>query len=70
MATYYEMFGMPDSSDHIIKRMNETGISPTQLAAALASQARPGTSPGTIIFAAGGVTVVVDEIDGTMVTLW
>jgi hypothetical protein len=70
MATYFEMFGMPDSSEHIIKRMNEVGISPAQLTAALASQARPGTSPGTIMFIAGGVTVTVDEITGKLVTIW
>jgi hypothetical protein len=45
---------MPLMTDHLVKRMNEVGISPAQLTAALNSQAQPGTSPGTIMFVAGG----------------
>jgi hypothetical protein len=71
MATYSELFGpMPQMTVHLIQRMNEVGISPAQLSVALNSHARPGTSPGTIMFVAGGVTAVVDEVTGDIITAW
>jgi hypothetical protein len=71
MATYSEMFGaIPEMTVHLIRRMNEVGISPGQLSAALRSQAQPGTSPGTIMFIAEGTTAVVDEVTGDIITVW
>jgi hypothetical protein len=71
MATYLEMFGAaPSMARHAVERMNEVGISPAGLTTALASQARPGTSPGTVMFIAGGVTAVVDESTGRIITVW
>lgn len=71
MATYSDLFGsMPLMTDHLVKRMNEVGISPAQLTVALNSHAKPGNSPGTIMFVAGGVTAVVDEVTGDIITVW
>jgi hypothetical protein len=71
MATYFDMFGpIPNLSRHEIQRMNQRGIKPAELTAVLATQARPGTSPGTIMFVATRIHVVVDEITGEIVTSW
>jgi len=52
-----------------MERMNTDGISPRQLAGALAQQAVPGTSPGTANFVGEDVTAVVNE-DGVIVTVY
>jgi hypothetical protein len=71
MATYYDLFGpIPYLSHHEMRRMNQRGISPAELAAVLATHALPGTSPGTIMFIANRIIVVVDEITGQVVTSW
>jgi hypothetical protein len=71
MATYYDLFGqMPLMTGHLVKRMNEVGISPSQLTTALMTQARPGTSPGTIMFVSREVTAPVDEATGDIITVW
>lgn len=71
MGNYFEIFGeLPLQTRHVVDRMNEVGISPTQLSVALSSRASRGTSAGTIMFYGGGVSVVVDEITGEIVTLW
>jgi len=71
MATYRDLFGsIPNFSVHEIQQMNQRGISIPDLAEALATHARPGTSPGTIMFITRRVTVVVDEITGKLVTSW
>jgi hypothetical protein len=71
MATYYDMFGpIPSLSHHEMRRMNQRGITPADLAIVLATHAKPGTSPGTIMFIANRITVVVDEITGEIVTSW
>jgi hypothetical protein len=71
MATYLEMFGStPSMARHAVERMNEVGISPAQLTVALVSQAMPGTSPDTIMFVGGGVTTVVEEHTGRIITVW
>ena len=68
-ASYFEMFGGPALSVHAIERMNETGISPTQLNGALSSSPLPGLSPGTLKFMGGGITAIVNE-DGLVVTVY
>jgi hypothetical protein len=71
MATYRDLFGpIPDFSFHEIQQMNRRGITVVEIAEALATHARPGTSPGTIMFVTRRVTVVVDEITGKLVTSW
>jgi len=52
-----------------MERMNTDGISPQQLADALANPAVPGTSTGTVDFVGGGITAVVNE-DGMVVTVY
>jgi hypothetical protein len=67
--TYAERFGHPRISRHAMERMNTAGISPRQLADALATPAVPGTSPGTMKFIGDEVTAVVNE-DGMIVTVY
>jgi hypothetical protein len=69
-GSYADRFGhAPSISLHAIERMNTDGISPRQLAEALANPAVPGGSPGTPYFVGGGIAVVVNE-DGLVVTAY
>ncbi len=69
-GSYAERFGHPPwISRHAMERMNTDGISPQQLADALANPAVPGTSTGTVDFVGGGITAVVNE-DGMVVTVY
>lgn len=63
-ASYFDMFSELNMSIHTMERMNQRGISPSQLSRALRSAAVPGTLPGTMNFSAGGVTAIVnDEVE-------
>jgi Domain of unknown function (DUF4258) len=69
-GSYDDRFGHPPwISRHAMERMNTDGISPQQLANALANPAIPGTSAGTINFVAEGIIAVVDE-EGMIVTVY
>jgi len=52
-----------------MERMNTDGISPQQLAEALANPAIPGTSPGTLNFVGERIAVVVND-EGMIVTVY
>jgi hypothetical protein len=52
-----------------MERMNTDGISPRQLADALANPPLPGASPGTINFVGGEITAVVND-EGMVVTIY
>jgi hypothetical protein len=68
--TYAEKFGHPPwISQHAIERMNTDGVSPRQLADALALPAVPGLSPGTVNFVGKDVTAVVND-EGMIVTVY
>jgi hypothetical protein len=52
-----------------MERMNTDGISPRQLADALANAPVPGISPGTVNFVGGEITAVVND-EGIVVTIY
>jgi hypothetical protein len=52
-----------------MERMNTDGISPRQLANALANPAVPGISAGTTNFVGEGIIAVVNE-EGMIVTVY
>ena len=69
-GSYAERFGSPPwISPHAMERMNTDGISPQQLAEALANPAIPGTSPGTLNFVGERIAVVVND-EGMIVTVY
>jgi hypothetical protein len=69
-GSYEDRFGHPPwISRHAKERMNTDGISPRQLANALANPAVPGTSAGIINFVGEGIIAVVNE-EGMIVTLY
>jgi len=68
--SYIDRFGHPPRiSQHAIERMNTDGISPRQLADALAKPAVPGASPETVNFVGGEVTAVAND-EGMIVTVY
>ena len=69
-GSYVDRFGHPPwISPHAMERMNTDGISPQQLADALANPAVPGTSRRTVNFVGEEVTAVVND-EGMVVTVY
>ena len=70
MASYFDTFGIPEMSIHMINRLRERDISLTALTGALRTEPRPGTAAGTIMYRSGGVSVVVNAVSGRIITVW
>jgi hypothetical protein len=72
MPSYFDTFGMPDMSIHMMNRLRERGISLAALSRALMGEPIPGTSSGTIIYRekAGGVSAIVNATTGRIITVW
>jgi hypothetical protein len=72
MPSYFDTFGMPDMSTHLMNRLRQRGILPQALSRALTVEPVAGTAPGTIIYreSGGGVTAVVNAVTGRIITVW
>ena len=72
MPSYFDTFGMPDMSIHMMHRLRQRGISLEALSRALMSEPVAGTGPGTIMYCerGGGVIAIVNEATGRIITVW
>ena len=72
MPSYFDTFGMPDMSVHMMNRLRERGISLAALSRALMAEPISGTEPGTIIYRdkTGGTRVIVNAATGRIITVW
>ena len=72
MPSYFDKFGMPDMSIHMMNRLRERGISLAALSRALMTEPTPRTESGTIMYRdkRGGVSVVVNAVTGRIITVW
>ena len=70
MASYFDTFGIPEMSIHMMNRLRERDISLTSLTGALRTEPMPGTTAGTIMYRSGGVSVVVNAVSGRIITVW
>ena len=48
MPSYFDTFGMPDMSVHMMNRLRQRGISLAELSRALMAEPTAGTTPGTM----------------------
>ena len=48
MPSYFDTFGMPDMSVHMMNRLRQRGISLVGLSRALMAEPTTGTTPGTV----------------------
>lgn len=72
MPSYFDTFGMPDMSAHMMNRLRERDISLAELSRALLAEPTAGTAPGTTIFRerGGGVNAIVNAATGRIITVW
>jgi hypothetical protein len=72
MPSYFDTFGMPDMSVHMMNRLRERDISLAELTQALLAEPTAGTAPGTTIFRerGGGVNAIVNAATGRIITVW
>ena len=72
MPSYFDTFGMPDMSIHVMNRLRERGISLAALSRALMAEPTPGTEPGTIRHRdrISGASVIVNAVTGRIITVW
>jgi hypothetical protein len=72
MPSYFDTFGMPEMSIHMMNRLRERDISLTALSRALMAEPTPGTEPGTIMYRdrGGGARVIVNAVTGRIITVW
>ena len=72
MPSYFDTFGMPDMSVHMINRLHERSISLAALSRALMTEPVTGTTPGTLVFRerGGGICAIVNATTGTIITVW
>lgn len=72
MPSYFDTFGMPDMSIHMINRLRQRGISLEALSRALMAEPVAGTAAGTIVYRekGGGVSTIANEATGRIITVW
>jgi hypothetical protein len=72
MPSYFDRFGMPDMSVHMMNRLRQRGIALTALSRALMTEPTVGTMPGTIVYREKrrGVCAVVNAATGRIITVW
>jgi hypothetical protein len=72
MPSYFDTFGMPDMSVHMMNRLRQRGISLEALSRALMTEPVAGTAAGTIIYREKGcgVSAIVNEFTGRIITVW
>jgi hypothetical protein len=72
MPSYFDTFGMPDMSIHMMHRLRQRGISLEALSRALMMEPVAGTAAGTIMYSekGGGVSAIVNETTGRIITVW
>jgi len=73
MPSYFDRFGMPDMSIHVMNRLHQQGVSLAALTRALTAEPAPGTTPDTLVYrerGGGGVSVIVNAVTGRIITVW
>jgi hypothetical protein len=72
VASYFDTFGLPDMSVHMMNRLRERDISLAALSRALMAEPTPGAEPGTSLYrdTSGGVSVIVNAVTGRIITVW
>jgi hypothetical protein len=72
MPSYFDTFGTPDRSIHLMNRLRQRGISLAALSRALMAEPTSGTEPGTIVYRekTGGARVIVNAATGRIITVW
>jgi hypothetical protein len=72
MPAYFDTFGLPDMSIHLMNRLRERDIPLAALSRALMANPTPGTAVGTIVYRdrSGGVRVIVNAVTGRIITVW
>jgi hypothetical protein len=72
MPSYFDTFGMPDMSVHMMNRLRQRGISLAALSRALTAEPTAGTTPGTVVYRerAGRVYAIVNAETGRIITVW
>ena len=72
MPSYFDTFGMPDMSVHMMNRLRQRGISLAALSRALMAEPTAGTTPGTIVYRerGGRVCAIVNAETGRIITVW
>ncbi len=72
MPSYFDTFGMPDMSVHMMNRLRQRGISLAELSRALMAEPTTGTTPGTIVYRerGGRVRAIVNAGTGRIITVW
>ena len=69
MASYWDLFGSPPIlSRHAALRFQQRGITAADLHRALSTAGVPGAAPDTLVFATAGCTVIVDALEGIVIT--
>lgn len=66
----FEQFGTPDFGAHAFERCITRGLSLSSVDAALRSDPRPGTKPGTLWYRGPAIVVVVKAATGHVITMW
>jgi hypothetical protein len=72
MPSYFDTFGMPDMSVHMMNRLRQRGISRVALSRALLAEPTAGTTPGTSVYRerGGPVCAIVNAETGRIITVW
>ena len=73
MPSYFDRFGMPDMSIHMVNRLHQRGVSLAALTGALTAEPTAGTTPETLVYreiGGGGVNVIVNAVTGRIITVW
>jgi hypothetical protein len=72
MPSYFDRFGMPDMSIHVMNRLHQRHVSLAALTRALTAEPTAGTTPETLVYRerGGGVSVIVNAVTGRIITVW
>ena len=72
MPSYFDTFGIPNMSIHMMNRLRERGISLVALSRALANEPIEGRTPDTLCYRekGGGVSAIVNATTGRIITVW
>ena len=72
MPSYFDRFGMPDMSIHMMNRLYQWGVSLAALTRALTAEPIAGATPETLVYRerGGGVSAIVNAVTGRIITVW
>ena len=72
MPSYFDRFGMPDMSIHMMNRLYERRISLSAPTRALTAEPTVETTVETLVYRerGGGVSAIVNAVTGRIITVW